>query len=120
MNANQVKTLVSKVPAIRRSVDLKSFNVSWSKVSTQGLLLILRFDLIDYLIQASKAGDIRLAFAGLVLLPLVVGADVNGGVAKLGFSTGTTMESEFKMKPDYATGTVFAAERRDVPTFKQM
>merc|ERR1712156_657410 len=94
MNANQVKNLVTRVPAIRRSVDLKSFN-------------------------ASKAGDIRLAFAGVVALPLVVGADVNGGIAKLGFSTGTTMESEFKMRPDYATGTVFAAERRDVPTFNR-
>jgi hypothetical protein len=45
---------------------------------------------------------------------------MNGGLFKLGFSTGTTMESEFKMRPDYATGTIFAAERRDVPTFKQM
>ena len=47
-------------------------------------------------------------------------ADINGGVVKLGFSTGSTMESEFKMRPDYATGTVFAAERKDVPTFTQM
>ena len=62
----------------------------------------------------------RIAFAGLLLAPIVIAADVNGGVAKLGFSTGTTMESEFKMRPDYATGTVFAAERRDVPTFKQL
>ena len=62
----------------------------------------------------------RVAFAGLVLMPIVIGADANGGLVKLGFSTGTTMESEFKMKPDYATGTVFAAERRDVPTFKQL
>ena len=45
---------------------------------------------------------------------------MNGGLFKLGFSTGTVMEAEYKMRPDYATGTVFAAERRDVPTFKQM
>ena len=28
MNANQVRNMVTKVPAIRKSVDLKSFNVS--------------------------------------------------------------------------------------------
>lgn len=59
-------------------------------------------------------------FAGLVILPFLACGDSNGGLFKLGFSTGTTMESEFKMRPDYATNTVFAAERRDVPTFKQM
>ena len=47
-------------------------------------------------------------------------ADQNGGIVKLGFSTGSTMQSEYKMRPDYATGTVFAAERKDVPTFQQM
>ena len=62
----------------------------------------------------------RVTFAALVLLPLLMAADINGGVVKLGFSTGSTMESEFKMRPDYATGTVFAAERKDVPTFTQM
>ena len=61
-----------------------------------------------------------MTFAALVLLPLLMAADINGGVVKLGFSTGSTMESEFKMRPDYATGTVFAAERKDVPTFTQM
>jgi len=55
-----------------------------------------------------------------VLAPLIFAADANGGVTKLGFSTGSTMESEFKMRADYATGTVFAAERKDVPTFKQL
>lgn len=54
------------------------------------------------------------------MVPLIYAADANGGVSKLGFSTGSTMESEFKMRADYATGTVFAAERRDVPTFKQL
>ena len=47
-------------------------------------------------------------------------ADLNGGLLKLGFSTGSTMQSEFKMRPDYATGTVFAAERKDVPTFESL
>lgn len=47
-------------------------------------------------------------------------ADQNGGLLKLGFSTGSVMQSEFKVRPDYATGTVFAAERKDVPTFAQI
>ena len=59
-------------------------------------------------------------FAGLIVLPFVAAADRNGGILKLGFSTGTTMESEFKVRPDYATGTLFAAERKDVPTFKRL
>ncbi len=53
-------------------------------------------------------------------MPLLAGSDGKGGVFKLGFSTGSTMQSEFKMRPDYATGTVFAAERQDVPSFNQM
>ena len=57
---------------------------------------------------------------GIAALPLVYAADLNGGISKLGFSSGSVMESEFKMRPDYATGTVFAAERKDVPTFKRL
>ena len=72
------------------------------------------------MVQASKGADLRVFFAGLIALPLVAVADANGGLLKLGFSTGTTMESEYKMRPDYATATVFAAERRDVPAYKQM
>ena len=59
-------------------------------------------------------------FAGLTLLPLIFCSDRNGGIAKLGFSTGTIMQSEFKMRPDYATGTLFAAERKDVPTYSNL
>ena len=57
-------------------------------------------------------------FALACVSPLFLAADLNGGLIKLGFSTGSTMQSEFKMRPDYATGTVFAAERKDVPTFQ--
>lgn len=60
----------------------------------------------------------RLMFLGLVTAPLIYAADQNGGILKLGFSFGSTLESEYKIKPDYATGTLFAAERKDVPTFK--
>ena len=55
-----------------------------------------------------------------MILPIVAAGDINGGLFKLGFSTGSSMEAEYKMRPDYATGTVFAAERLDVPTFKQL
>mmetsp|Transcript_33633 Transcript_33633/g.41470 ORF Transcript_33633/g.41470 Transcript_33633/m.41470 type:complete len:96 (-) Transcript_33633:101-388(-) len=95
MNANQVKNMVTRVPTIRKSVELKRLN-------------------------ASTGSDLRVWFAGLVVLPLLAGSDINGGIAKLGFSTGTTMQSEFKMRPDYVTGTVFAAERRDVPTLRNL
>lgn len=65
----------------------------------------------------SKGADFRVLFAGLMCVPLIAGADKNGAVLKLGFSTGSTMQSEYKIKPDYATGTLFAAERQDVPSF---
>ena len=59
-------------------------------------------------------------YAALFAVPLLALGDVNGGIAKLGFSTGSTMQAEYKMRPDYATGTVFAAERQDLPAFNQM
>ena len=37
-------------------------------------------------------------------------ADLNGGFAKLGFVR-TTMQSEYKARPDYITETLFVAER---------
>ena len=37
-----------------------------------------------------------------------------------GFNRGTTMRKEYKMRPDYLTGRVFAAERTDLPAFKQL
>jgi hypothetical protein len=44
--------------------------------------------------------------------------DQNGGLVLLGFNSGTTLERQFKIKPDYLTKKVFAAERQDLPTFK--
>ena len=35
---------------------------------------------------------------------------------KLGF-VGTTFEEEYKVRPDYATQTLFVAHRQDVPEF---
>lgn len=42
MNANQVKQLVTKVPTIRRSIDLKSFDVSHTTIDR--LTKIVLFD----------------------------------------------------------------------------
>lgn len=87
--------MVTRVPTIRKSVSIASF-------------------------KAAQGDNFRILFAGLTLLPIIMSSDINGGVSKLGFSTGTTMQSEFKMRPDYATGTLFAAERKDVPTFSNL
>ena len=59
-------------------------------------------------------------FFGMVAAPLIYAADQNGGILKLGFSTGSTLETQYKMRPDYATNTLFAAERKDLPTFKNL
>ena len=56
----------------------------------------------------------------MVAAPLIYAADQNGGILKLGFSTGSTLETQYKMRPDYATNTLFAAERKDLPTFKNL
>jgi hypothetical protein len=53
----------------------------------------------------------------LTLAPLVMLADLNGGLVKLGFVK-TTFEEEYKVRPDYATQTLFVAHRQDVPEFK--
>lgn len=48
-------------------------------------------------------------FFGMVAAPLIYAADQNGGLLKLGFSTGSVLEAQYKIKPDYATNTLFAA-----------
>ena len=50
-------------------------------------------------------------------VPLILLADLNGGLSKAGFVE-TTFQEEFKARPDYATGTLFVAHRQDVPEFK--
>jgi len=77
MNANQVKNMVTRVPTIRKSVDLKSFCVSeFNKTKIMWM-------------QTRKGADLRFWFAGLVILPIAAAGDANGGLFKLGFSTGT-------------------------------
>lgn len=39
--------------------------------------------------QTRKGADLRFWFAGLVILPIAAAGDANGGLFKLGFSTGT-------------------------------
>ena len=110
MNANQVKNMVTRVPNISRSIDLKQLNVSPRLHCPANFYLVL---------QVKKGADLRLGFAALCILPFMGAADTTG-IWTAGFSSGTQMESEYKMRPDYATGTLFAAERKDVPTFKQL
>lgn len=53
----------------------------------------------------------------ITLAPLLMLADLNGGLVRLGFVR-TRFESEYKVRPDYATQTMFVTERQDVPEFK--
>ena len=62
----------------------------------------------------------RLRFGLFCAVPFLYCFDQNGGLVTLGFNRGTTMRQEYKMRPDYLTGRVFAAERTDLPTFKQL
>ena len=50
----------------------------------------------------------------LSMTSLLLAADQNKNVLKLGFFGQSPFESSYKMKPDYMTQTVFAAERKDV------
>jgi len=54
------------------------------------------------------------------LAPLFLAFDQNGGLLTFGFSRGMTLERHFKIRPDYATGRLFAAERQELPSFKQL
>jgi len=71
-------------------------------------------------LNSFTGGDLRAKFLLLTLFPVFYALDQNGGLISLGFSRGMTMEKQFKIRPDYATGRVFAAERYDVPTFRKL
>ena len=70
--------------------------------------------------QTVQGSNVRLAFLGLIAVPIIYAADQNGGILKLGFTSGSTLEKSYKVRPDYMTGTLFAAERQDVPTLKNL
>ena len=95
MDAKTVHSLTTRVPTISRRVDLTSLNTI-------------------------KGAHFRAKFAIFCFAPIFYAFDQNGGLFTLGFSRGTTMERQFKMRPDYATGRVFAAERLEVPTWKHI
>lgn len=62
---------------------------------------------------------LRGAFFLFSLAPLFYAFDQNGGLFSLGFTT-TTLEKHYKFRPDYMTGKLFAAQRTEVPTFRNM
>ena len=47
------------------------------------------------------------------ILPLIMAADLNGGITNFGFSQ-TEAEEEYKIKPDYVSGNLFVANRQDL------
>ena len=94
MEKERMHTLIRQVPTISRRVNLAALNTS-------------------------KGAKLRSAFFLFCVVPVVLAADQNGGLFTLGF-TGTTMEREYKMRVDYFSGRVFAAERHTLPTFKRM
>jgi hypothetical protein len=67
-----------------------------------------------------KGANVRAKFALLMIVPLTLVFDQNGGLLSLGMTRGTTMERQFKMRPDYASGRFFAAERQELPAFKTL
>jgi hypothetical protein len=93
MDAKTVHRLATKVPTMTRKLDLSKF-------------------------ESAKGSSIRNRLIWFSLLPMVFMMDLNGGLTKFGF-TKTTFEEEYKVRPDYATQTLFVAQRSDVPEFKQ-
>jgi len=94
MEAARVKSLTTRVPAIRRSFD-------FATTSTQ------------------QGANFRIKIALFSVLPLLYCFDQNTGLARLGFAS-TALERQFSVRPDYLTNTVFMAERRTVPSFKNL
>eukprot|EP00347_Sterkiella_histriomuscorum_P006640 403351999 len=68
-------------------------------------------------LETFRGSSLRIKLVVASAFPLLLLADFNGGLTKLGFVR-TRMAQEFKVKPDYITETVFVAHRQDVPEFK--
>mmetsp|Transcript_16135 Transcript_16135/g.17915 ORF Transcript_16135/g.17915 Transcript_16135/m.17915 type:complete len:87 (-) Transcript_16135:63-323(-) len=58
--------------------------------------------------------NLLMIVAGATLLWIV---DKNTGFSTLGFNK-TTLRNEYKFKPDYLTGTIFMANRKELPQYK--
>ena len=95
MDSKTVHSLTTEVPTISRRVNIQA-------------------------LSSMEGGRLRSKFMLLTILPIIYAFDKNGGLFSLGFSRGPTLERQFKMRPDYATGKLFAAERRDLPAIRQM
>lgn len=85
MESTRLRSLITNVPTISRRVKLESTS-TWRGAAVRG------------------------KFALLFIVPTLMMFDQNGGLLWLGM-TSTTLERHYKMRPDYATGRVFAAER---------
>ena len=53
-------------------------------------------------------------YLALVGLPLLLLADLNGGITNGGF-TKSKLKEDIKAKPDYMTNKVFVAHRQELP-----
>ena len=92
MDSKTVHKLATKVPTLTRKLDLGKF-------------------------ETAAGSRFRNQVLWLGLLPVIWLVDLNGGLAKFGF-TKTQLEEDYKVRPDYTTQTLFFAHRQHVPEFK--
>lgn len=92
MDAKTVHKLATRVPTMTRKLDLSKF-------------------------ESAAGSRFRNYLLWISLVPIVAMVDMNGGLLRFGFVR-TTFREEYKMRPDYATQTMFVAHRKDVPEFE--
>jgi hypothetical protein len=92
MDSKTVYKLATKVPTLTRKLNLGKF-------------------------ETAAGSRFRNQVLWLGLLPVIWLVDLNGGLAKFGF-TKTQFEEDYKVRPDYTTQTLFFAHRQHVPEFK--
>ena len=92
MDSKTVHKLATKVPTLTRKLNLGKF-------------------------ETAAGSRFRNQVLWLGLLPVIWLVDLNGGLAKFGF-TKTQLEEDYKVRPDYTTQTLFFAHRQHIPEFK--
>ena len=92
MESKGVKKLASDIPTLKRVLN-------FSKT------------------EASKGTNIRSFLFGLFVFHFFTLLDAYGGIATFGFAR-TSLRNEYKIKPDYLTGTLFIASRKTLPEYK--
>jgi hypothetical protein len=92
MDSKTVHKLATKVPTLTSKLDLGK-------------------------LETASGSRFRNQVLWLGLLPVIWMVDLNGGLAKFGF-TKTRLEEDYKVRPDYTTETLFFAHRQHVPEFK--